>query len=120
MDEKGLNKIGERLFNLQRAILTREGHVGRNSDTISEYNFTKPLKFDLHDPGLLYPAEGDTVVSREGTMLDKASFEKMKDEYYMIRGWDISTGLQKRGKLEELDLSEIADDLSRRKLLSTE
>ena len=37
-------------------------------------------------------------------------FEKMKDEYYRIRGWDVATGLQTRQKLEELDLKEIEEN----------
>jgi aldehyde:ferredoxin oxidoreductase len=43
IDEDGLNRIGERILNLQRAILAREGHRGREYDKISEYNYTKPL-----------------------------------------------------------------------------
>jgi aldehyde:ferredoxin oxidoreductase len=35
----------------------------------------------------------------------------MKDEYYSLRGWDVSTGLQTRSKMDELDLSDIADGL---------
>ncbi len=36
VDEEGLNEIGERVFNLQRAILTREGHGGRESDNLPD------------------------------------------------------------------------------------
>ncbi len=118
MDEEGLNRIGERIFNLQRAILAREGHSGRDSDTISEYSFTKPLKFDLHNPELLSPGPGDTVVSKKGATLDGGEFEKLKSHYYALRGWDTRTGLQTRASLEKVGLGDITDDLSTRGLLA--
>jgi aldehyde:ferredoxin oxidoreductase len=117
MDEAGLYKVGERIFNLQRAILAREGHRGREYDRISEYNFTKPLKFDLHNPELLSPGRGDEVVNKKGAVLDRDKFETLKDEYYGLRGWDISTGLQTRAKLEELGLGDMVPDLERRGLI---
>jgi aldehyde:ferredoxin oxidoreductase len=118
IDEDGLNRIGERILNLQRAILAREGHRGRACDKISEYNYTKPLKFDLHNPELLSPGKGDEVVSKKGAVLDREKFEQVKDEYYSLRGWDIGTGLQTRAKLEELGLGDIVEDLERRGLLA--
>jgi aldehyde:ferredoxin oxidoreductase len=118
VDEVGLYRIGERIFNLQRAILAREGHRGRENDKISDYNFTKPLKFDLHDPQLLSPGKGDEVVSKQGALLDREKFERLKDEYYSLRGWDVDTGLQTRAKLEELGLGDIVSDLARRGLLA--
>jgi aldehyde:ferredoxin oxidoreductase len=118
IDEAELYRIGERVFNLQRAILAREGHRGRESDTISEYNFTKPLKFDLHNPELLSPGKGDEVVSKKGTVLDRKKFEALKDEYYRLRGWDVATGLQTKAQLTQLGLEDIASDLAQRHLLA--
>lgn len=118
IDENGLYRIGERIFNLQRAILAREGHRGREYDRISEYNFTKPLKFDLHNPELLSPGEGDEVVSKKGAVLDRDKFERLKDEYYGLRGWDVATGLQTRTKLEELGLGHIVEELEHRGLVA--
>ncbi len=118
IDEDGLYRIGERIFNLQRAILAREGHRGREYDRISEYNYTKPLKFDLHNPELLSPGKGDEVVSKKGAVLDRQKFEQVKDEYYGLRGWDVGTGLQTRATLEGLGLGDIVDDLERRGLLA--
>jgi aldehyde:ferredoxin oxidoreductase len=34
VDEDGLYKIGEMVFNLQRAILAREGNRGREADRV--------------------------------------------------------------------------------------
>jgi aldehyde:ferredoxin oxidoreductase len=41
----------------------------------------------------------------------------MKQEYYQLRGWDQTSGLQTRAKLEELKLIDIADGLEKRKLI---
>ena len=51
-------------------------------------------------------------------VLDRQKFEKMKDEYYAIRGWDVSTGLQTKTKLEELGLGDIAETLQHEDLLA--
>ena len=118
IDEDGLYRIGERIFNVQRAILAREGHRGRECDRISEYNYTKPLKFDLHNPELLSPGKGDEVVSKKGAVLDREKFEEVKDEYYSLREWDVGTGLQTRAKLEELGLKDVVEDLERRGLIA--
>jgi aldehyde:ferredoxin oxidoreductase len=117
VDEEGLYRAGERIFNVQRAILAREGHRGRDHDRISDHEFTKPLKFDLHNPGLLSPGEGREVVTKKGTVLDRDQFERMKDEYYALRGWDVATGLQTRAVLEDLGLGDMVEDLERRGLL---
>ena len=37
--------------------------------------------------------------------------EKMKDEYYSLRGWDTATGIPQPEKLYELDLPDIAEDM---------
>jgi aldehyde:ferredoxin oxidoreductase len=42
----------------------------------------------------------------------------MKTEYYRLRGWDVHTGLQTREKLNELGLSDVADELEKRKRLA--
>ncbi|MBI4619862.1 MAG: hypothetical protein HY739_06845 [Desulfobacterales bacterium] len=103
--EEGLYRIGERIFNLQRAILVREGHKGREDDTLEEFNFTVPLKGDFLNEDCLLPGEDGKTFSRKGMVVDREGFERMKDEYYRIRGWDVSTGLQTLRKLRELKLS---------------
>ena len=49
--EDGLNRIGERVFNLERAVLTREDPRGKKMDEIPEFNFTIPLETELMNPG---------------------------------------------------------------------
>jgi len=111
IDEQGLYKIGERAFNLQRAVLAREGHRGREHDSLEEFNFTVPLKTDFGNPNCMVPGKDGEIFSRKGMVLERDKFEQMKDEFYQIRGWDVATGLQKRAQLEELNLGEIADKL---------
>jgi aldehyde:ferredoxin oxidoreductase len=35
----------------------------------------------------------------------------MKDEYYLLRGWNPGTGFQKKDSLRELGLSDLIDPL---------
>jgi len=117
IDEAGLYKVGERIFNLQRAILTREGRRGREHDIIDEYNFTTPLKGDFGNPDCIVPGKGGELFSRKDIVLDRQDFEKLKSDFYGIRGWDVPSGLQKRAKLEELGLKDVAATLEREGLL---
>ncbi len=114
ISEEGLYKVGERIVNLQRAVIAREAP---GSDTIADFHFTIPQRDDPMNPRGLAPGKDGEVITRKGAVLDRAKFEEMKREYYQLRGWDKATGLQSRKKLEELDLKDIADDLGKRKLV---
>jgi aldehyde:ferredoxin oxidoreductase len=104
-DEEGLNKLGERIFNLQRAVHLREGWGGR------------PIESVRFDPDCLVPGKGDEPSSRKGAVVEAEKFEKMKSEYYELRGWDVSSGLPTMTKLQELELTDVASDLAKRGLL---
>lgn len=117
VDEEWLNRMGGRIFNLQRAILAREGHGGRESDRIPEPFYTVPSKGFFLNPELIAPGRGGEVISLKGAVVEREGFERMKDEYYGFRGWDVATGLQTRAKLEEMGLGDIADDLEQRGLI---
>jgi len=118
VDEQSLYRIGERVFNLQRAILVREGHRAREDDKLPDEWHTMPLKKGVLDPECLVPGKHGEVTSRIGAVVDRQEFEKLKDEYYQLRRWDIVTGLQSRGILEELGLKDIAEDLEPRGLIA--
>jgi len=119
MNEEGLYRIGERTFNLQRAILIREGWRGREDDCLEAFNFTVPLKGDTAgNPDAIVPGQDGETFARKGMVVDRDQFEGMKDEYYAIRGWDVRTGLQKRAGLEELGLGDIAVELEEQGLLA--
>ena len=57
------------------------------------------------------------IISKKDNVLDRGDFEKLKDEFYTLRGWDVTTGLQTKAKLEELGLGEIATDLETKGLV---
>jgi len=118
VDEEGLRKMGEVIFNLERAIRVREGHRGRESDTLPEPYFTDPLVTNVQNAECLVPGKDGEVISRKGEVVDRDEFERMKDEHYQLRGWDVATGLQTRSKLEELGLGEVAKDLEQRTLMA--
>jgi hypothetical protein len=39
--------------------------------------------------------------------LDREKWHKLKDAYYTERGWDLTTGIPTRARLEDLDLKDI-------------
>ncbi len=118
MDEEGLYRIGEKVFNLQRAVLAREGRSGREGDKVPEFLYTTPLRTDFHNRECLIPGKDGEVISRKGEVLDRENFAGMKDEYYALRGWDIASGLQTKEKLEELELEDLIEDLAKRRLIT--
>lgn len=117
-DEAGLHKYGERIFNLQRGILLREGWKAREDDVPAGFNFTEPAVSDLLNPQLLVPGPTEDPVSVRGNVLDRAEFERMREEFYELRGWDTETGLQKRETLEGLGLSDMMAELKTRGLVA--
>jgi len=118
VDEEGLNRIGERVFNLHRAIMVREGHRGREDDRLSDAWHTMPFEADFTNPELVVPGKGNEAVCQSGSVIDREEFERTKDEYYQLRRWDVATGLQTRAKLEELGLTDVAQDLDQRGLIA--
>ena len=90
VSEEELNRIGERVWNLSRAIMAREGRT-REQDTLHESYFAE---------------------SENQKGIPKFDFEESKTRYYRLRGWNETTGLPTREKLVELNLPEIAEGLS--------
>jgi aldehyde:ferredoxin oxidoreductase len=117
VDEQGLYRIGERVLNQQRAIMIREGHAGRQDDRLPDEWHTQPLKSNYANTDCIVPGPGGQVISRKGAVVRCDDFEKMKDEYYRLRGWDPASGLQTGTTLRSLGLADVADDLERRGLL---
>jgi len=86
-------KIGERVWNVERAFNVREG-FDRRHDTLPERFLKEPIPSG--------PAKGQIF-----------ELEPLLNEYYQARGWDVATGLPTRAKLEELGLKDIADELEK-------
>lgn len=113
MNESELNLYGERIFNLQRGILLREGRRPKQDDVVREFNFTHPVETVFMNPDVLVPGQGKEVVSRKGKTLDRKLFEKMRAEFYELRGWNAESGLQKPETLDRMGLSDLLPDLDR-------
>lgn len=79
--------IAERIWNLTRLFNVREGFQ-KADDTLPERLFTRASSKG--------PSKGEVV--------DRASFEKMRETYYRIAGWDPQSGIPTEAKLRELDL----------------
>ncbi|QTA81563.1 Tungsten-containing aldehyde:ferredoxin oxidoreductase [Desulfonema limicola] len=107
MDEAGLHKYGERIFNLERAILLREGRKPKTDDIIAEFNYTQPVQTVFMNPEVIIPGPGNQVLSRRGCTIEPKIFEQMRKEFYELRGWDTDTGIQKKETLERLDLCDL-------------
>jgi aldehyde:ferredoxin oxidoreductase len=117
IDEIEHNKIGERVFDLQRAILLRQGWGGRQGDGLLDYLHDEPLEMVFFDSDCIVPGKNGEIVSRKGAKIDRKDFENLKSEYYSLRGWDIPSGLPTEKKLKELGLADVAADLKTRGLL---
>ena len=98
------SKIGERIWNLRRAVIIKYEGRSRETDCYLD-NFYDVVWDDPHDSG----TEDRMVVLK--AYVDKKKFEALKDRYYQLAGWDVKTGWPTRKKLEELDLKDIADKL---------
>ena len=70
-------------------IQCREG-VGRKDDTLPERL--------LKEPAPMGPPKGKVV-----------PLEQLLDEYYKVRGWDVTTGIPTPEKLRELGLEKAAE-----------
>jgi aldehyde:ferredoxin oxidoreductase len=116
MDESMLDRAGERIFNLVRAILLREGRKGREDDYVPESQYIERDEqvydaFGMFNPDLYLPAAGDEVISVKGKALTREGFNRMLGEYYALRGWDAATGFIKKETLRKLDLSDLIEPL---------
>jgi aldehyde:ferredoxin oxidoreductase len=87
-----------RTRNLERALESKLGRR-RDWDTIPDSEFDQPITH-----GTL-KGQGHDIVTREG-------LERMKSEYYLIRGWDQETGIPYKETLIEYGLEDVADDLA--------
>ena len=94
VNEAELDRAGERIWNQLRAIDVRNFGRNRNID-------------ESTIDGFMYPGKDD------GVMLDRTKFLMLLDKYYELSGWDPSNGHPTRAKLEQLDLSDIADELEK-------
>jgi aldehyde:ferredoxin oxidoreductase len=106
-DEIDLDRCGERLVNLQRAILLREGRRMPAADYPLEHNFTEPLAGGAHGAITVVPGPGERAIDVTGNVLDRGRFSDMLREYYRLRGWKEDTGLPRAETLISLGLGDM-------------
>jgi len=94
-DNAYLAKVGERMFNLERAFNVREG-FNRKQDTLPKRLLTEPLHTRKA------PGEGQ-IVSHQDEFLDK---------YYRLRGWT-KDGIPAPEKLKALGLDFALKDITK-------
>jgi aldehyde:ferredoxin oxidoreductase len=111
--EDDLHLFGERIFNLQRSILLREGRKPKESDLPPDFNFTKPVSHVATNPQLIVPGSDENPVSIKGNTLDRNRYESLRREYYLIRKWDPDSGRQKKSTLDRLGLSDVAAEMNK-------
>ena len=92
MDEVALDRVGETIFNLERAISIREGRTREDDLSVT--------------PSLL--SSGDWT---RNIKLDDQRYRGLLKAYYVERGWDPETGAPTDKKLQELGLSDVIGDL---------
>ena len=93
-------KVGERVYNVEKAFNTRLG--------LSRADDKPPYKY-LNVPVPAGPAKGEIVSIKD--------FNKMLDEYYEAREWDKKTSYPTEEKLRKLGLDDVADDLIKRNII---
>ncbi len=89
-------KAGERIWNLRRAVMVAREDRHRRDDTLSDPWFERVV------------GSGDEVLPEP---LDREKWEAVKDRYYALRGWSVTSGRPQRAKLEELGMRDVADTL---------
>ncbi len=91
--------FGERMYLLERSILTRQG-VTRDDDQLFDEVYQEYSPENLENS--FYQCD---------TGLTKERFNHMLDEWYEVMGFDVATGLPKRSTFEENNMKDIADRL---------
>jgi aldehyde:ferredoxin oxidoreductase len=88
-----LEPCAGRIFDMQRAILLREGRKVPEADFPAESSFRESSSTGGRGQPFFVPGPDDSVVDAAGKALDKEKFTDLLKEYYRLRGWDEETGL---------------------------
>ncbi len=94
LDYAAARKIAEREWNMIRCFSAREGFT-RKDDQLPPRFMEEPVP------------EGPM----QGSYIPKETLERLKDDYYTYRGWDLKTGNPTKEKLTELGLEFAIKDI---------
>jgi aldehyde:ferredoxin oxidoreductase len=106
VSEEEMLGVGERIVNLQRGFNALHG-LSRKDDKFPEKWF-EPLE-TIEEPKRRKPL---TDYYRK-VELTREDVEKIFDEYYADRGWDVKKGIPTKEKLIEVGLEDIAERLQK-------
>jgi len=104
IDEDEILKVGERVVNLERGFNALCG-LTRKDDKFPDRWF-EPLE-TVDEPKRKKPLTD----YYQNVDLTPEDVEKIYDEYYTDRGWDVEKGIPTKEKLTELGLEDIAGQL---------
>lgn len=89
LPEDKLEEYSQRIIDLQRAILIREGRKLPEADYPRAYLFTEPL---TPDRPVMVPGN-DGPINISGNKLNKEKYSRMLREFYKLRKWNIKSGM---------------------------
>ena len=92
-----MKRLTMRQLNLEKALNLRFTDFDRKDDMPTPRDLSEPI------------ATGNFA----GVKIDRVKYEGMLDEYYDLHGWDRKTSFPTRKALEDLGLSNVADDLEK-------
>lgn len=94
-------RVGERVWNLEKLLNVREGFTREDDEIPSVWlqNIDNPISLRSGEQYLM---------DWFGNRLTKEDIEKMLDDYYEERGWDVRKGVPTKKRLIELGLEDFA------------
>lgn len=98
-----LNKVGDRIRAIQRAFNARLS-IKRKDDYPPDFTFKDSVKL------------GPLPVSEFA--LDREAYDEILTKYYELCSYDIETGIPTKSNLKKLGLEDIAEDLTKRGVLT--
>jgi len=105
MDREGLDRVGERIFTLHRALTIRDmGQV----DMRARHDLVPPWVFE--DPNGAAPFTKGTI------RMDRADIALAMDLFYEVMGWDKDTGAPGKARYAALGLADVGEGLAAAKL----
>ena len=109
MDREGLDRVGERIFTLHRALTIRDmGQV----DMRARHDLVPPWVFE--DPNGAAPFTKGTI------RMDRADIALAMDLFYEVMGWDKDTGAPGKARYAALGLADVGEGLAAAKLTPKE
>ncbi len=106
MNGTEIKKAGERIWSLHKVLNVREGQ-SRKDDRIPK-RWLLPVK---NSDGREIP--NSSLISTEGKTITENDFERLLDDYYQERGWEVERGIPSKEKLMDLGLEDLAEDLKK-------